>query len=299
MSRSRRLGNLTTLYLRDFQSSSLDSESVIEPLIEAPILRNLSALNSVITSLGDEGAQAISSAEALSRLTQLRLSSCKLGNHGVEMLARSSILADLSTLHLMDFGIGSIGLRAIANSAILSNLTHLGFNGLGLDLDAIEDLIHSPIATGLENLNLGWNFDGRPGIGDQAARIIARSKNLDGLRCLDLSYNGISSEGAKALSESLHLNQLDTLNLSGNPLGLEGILILARSPMGRQPRDLAIRFDCLEDIELENLRSAIAEWEQSTKLEGLFLSGSVIPKTAQSLQEPGSQIRVSNSVVFW
>ncbi|MCA9069900.1 MAG: TIGR02996 domain-containing protein [Planctomycetaceae bacterium] len=92
----------------------------------------------------------------------------------------------------------------------------LRFNNQALARREISVLLGWPIIRGLSHLDLSLN-NLRSGV-----ECVAHAPALDGLKTLDLSFNGIGTRGAKVLASSTYLRGLLSLDLRSNCIGQEG-----------------------------------------------------------------------------
>src|SRR5439155_11059253 len=116
----------------------------------------------------------------LGGVSYLDLGFNELNDGAAVRLARSSFLGQLSALNLSGNDIGDTGVAALAKSENLSSLRALGLAYTDIGLDGLRDLLAAPLPS-LHKLTLGCN-----GLGDEGARLVAKSAKLAGLRELDL-----------------------------------------------------------------------------------------------------------------
>jgi len=81
----------------------------------------------------------------------------------------------------------------------------------------------------------------RPGIGDPAARALAASPHLGGLRELSLVSDDITQAGVRELLAAPWLSGLRRLDLTYNPIGDEGTALIAASPAVGGLEELLLR----------------------------------------------------------
>lgn len=108
----------------------------------------------------------------------------------------------------------------------------------------ISDLAGCPYLTQVMRLDLsGGDEDHRTGNDpdDTAARALADSPHLAGLRGLCLSSGAVSEEGCRTLAASPHLARLTELELSGNPFGDAGATALVGGPQLANLRCLGLQ----------------------------------------------------------
>lgn len=72
----------------------------------------------------------------------------------------------------------------------------------------------------------GFQLNSDRGICDHSVGILASSRRLSRLACLDLSNNWITNDGARLLAESPHLDDVRTVRLERNPIGKTGKTVL-------------------------------------------------------------------------
>jgi hypothetical protein len=199
-----------------------------------PALQALAGLPSLtgLRLLGEESASAsaLAGAELTGRLTSLELAAAALSPRALASLAAGGGLARLRRLSLnaasRPASLGAEAARLLA-AALPGSLVRLDLErGAGLDAAAARLLAGSERLAGLRWLNLHDN----PPIGDGGAEALAASPHLTGLLYLDLSNCGIGPAGAAAQAASPNLARLRHLRLNYNPVGDEGARALAGSP---------------------------------------------------------------------
>jgi len=128
----------------------------------------------------------------------LVLSGCPVGDEGARALASGEQFTGLRILHLAGVGLSATGVaHLLGEGSRLDNLTEL-------------DLCANPL-------------------GDEGARVLARSPGAARLEYLFLDETGLTDRGATALATSPHFGRLETLTLYGNALSPEAIAKLRES----------------------------------------------------------------------
>ena len=212
---SPHLAGLTTLVLH---STDIGSAGVAA-LAGSPHLGGLEKLDLMRNDIEDDGAIALAESPHLTHLVELSLWSNRVGPAGVRALA-SAHRPRLNRLYLSVNPLGLKGVKALAASHNVRRLTRLGLGVVCLraaDADrvaAARALARSPHVAGLKSLLLSRNH-----VGDAGARALAGSTHLANLADLDLFENEITDAGSQALLDSPHLAGLRRLNLSGNTVG--------------------------------------------------------------------------------
>jgi uncharacterized protein (TIGR02996 family) len=229
----------------------------LEALVSSPHVRGLKVLDVDFNRVGPEGARAVAESPNLAGLTTLVLRDCHIGSAGAASLASSPHLAGLEKLDVMDNGIDNAGAVALAGSPHLTNLVELSCrnNSIGpagvralapahrprltrlylsvnpLGLEGVRALVVSPSLGRLNCLGLGVVCL-RAADADRvaAARALAGSPHVAGLKSLDLFRNHVGDAGARALAESPHLANLADLDLFENEITDAGSQALLNSP---------------------------------------------------------------------
>ena len=212
---SPNLSGLTALILRDCKIGSAGAAA----LAGSPHLGRLEKLDLMRNDIDDDGAVALAESSHLTNLVELSLWSNRVGPTGVRALA-SAHRPRLNRLYLSVNPLGLEGVKALAASPSVRRLSRLGLGVVRLraaDADrvaAARALARSPHVAGLKSLGLFRNH-----VGDAGARALAESPHLANLADLDLFENDITDAGSQALLDSPHLAGLRRLNLSGNAVG--------------------------------------------------------------------------------
>ncbi|KAF8972392.1 hypothetical protein BGZ46_010123 [Entomortierella lignicola] len=217
---------------------SIDSRAIKKLVAAIGTNTTLTTLNLGFSSIGNEGAIALSEAlktnttlTNLSTQDQHQFDHFGLGDNSIgnsEAFALSEALKTntaLTTLHLNDNSIGNEGAIALSE-ALATNTTltalNLSDNSIGnSDTFTLSGVLM--INTTLTTLDLRFNSIGN----SEAFALSDALKTNTTLTVLYLSDNSIGNEGALALSEALKINTaLTTLNLRFNSTGNEGAIAL-------------------------------------------------------------------------
>lgn len=166
-------------------------------LAAAPFARTLRELE--LTSLGDEGAQALGEAP-FECLEKLNLSNCDIGPAGAIALAANPHLGLLEDLRLSSDPIGCEGFAALVRSPYLSRLRVLVASNCNIGAEGAKALAESDALPALETLILNGNA---PQVAGTAA--MAASEKLERLRWLSLSSCTLGKGAVQVLEASPYL----------------------------------------------------------------------------------------------
>jgi uncharacterized protein (TIGR02996 family) len=213
---------LTGLRRLDLSRNRFEQDAAAH-LAASAALSGLEELDLRENELGEAGARALAASRHLRALRVLELRGNRLGPAGAEALACSEGLASLTRLGLAENDIGSPRIQGLSRIHDLLHVPALDLSQNGIGPAGLLALLNRPAglpAGGirLRELDLSHN----PHLGDDGARILARSPHLVELRVLKLTDCGIENEGARALAESKNLHQLVRLDLGNNPIGDSG-----------------------------------------------------------------------------
>jgi uncharacterized protein (TIGR02996 family) len=221
-------------------------------------LSRLEELDLRENELGEGGARALAASPHFGCLRVLELRGNRLGPAGAEVLASSERLPALERLGLADNEVGAPRISSLSRVHDLLRIPVLDLSSNDIGPAALLVILNRPSGPSshevrLRELDLTDNNE----LGDDGARILARSPHLASLRVLKLATCGIGDEGARALAESKTLHQLVSLDLNNNPIGdpgfrefrsvsnLPNLRHLKYPALGlsqRMKRDLDIRF---------------------------------------------------------
>jgi uncharacterized protein (TIGR02996 family) len=132
-------------------------------------------------------------------------------------LAGAEALGRLTALKLHNTGLGDSGLAAIARSPLLPRLKELGLCNCAVTADGLRSFDDAPRALSLESLELAG------GDGDRIAALIARSPWAAGLKSLSLGYSRLGDAGVAALAGSEFLTNLAELDITSNAASVASI----------------------------------------------------------------------------
>jgi uncharacterized protein (TIGR02996 family) len=185
-------------------------------------LAGLEELDLRENELGEGGARALAASPHYGSLRDLELRGNRLGPSGAEALAASERLPAIERLGLAENDIGAPRISSLSRVHELLRIPILDLTSNNLGPAGLLVLLSRPAGSTREirirELNLNENHH----LGDDGARILARSPQLASLRALKLVNCGIGDEGARALAESPHLRELVSLDLGNNPIGDPG-----------------------------------------------------------------------------
>ena len=145
----------------------------------------------------------------------------------LKRLERDFVFPNLQELDLSCNYISSEDFLNI-NTFLLSRMekiTILHLSNCGIGDEGAREIANSKNMENIKELNLSDN----EGIGDEGVRVIAKSEYLKNLIILDFSCNAISSEGAIAIADSENISKLKELNLSFNEIGDQGVITIVNS----------------------------------------------------------------------
>ena len=219
---------LTTLRLETLLGDEDDLIALLRPLFNSPHLGGLTNLFLGSNVFSGSIVTAVLRAKHLGGVRYLDLGFNELNDGAAARLARSSFLGQLSALNLSGNDIGNTGVAALAKSENLSNLRALGLAYTDMSVRGLRDILAAPLPP-LRKLTLGCNE-----IGDEGARLVARSAKLAELRELDLGDCRLTVEAARVLASSSRMAGLTMLQLGneingGNAIADEGVAVIAHS----------------------------------------------------------------------
>jgi uncharacterized protein (TIGR02996 family) len=215
---SEHLGGLKRL---DLSRNRFEHDAALH-LASSTALARLEELDLRENELGEGGARALAASPHLSALRNLELCGNRLGPAGAEALAASERLPALERLGLAENDIGSPRISSLSRIHDLLRIPILDLSSNDLGPAGLLVILNRsssspPREIRLRELDLSHNR-----LGDDGARILARSPHLASLRVLRLGDCEIGDEGARALAESPYLHQLVRLDLGSNPIGDPG-----------------------------------------------------------------------------
>ncbi len=204
--------------------------------------RSLLELHISENRLGDEGAEAISSALLGSGhpLTSLHLDQNNIGPRGAKAmgtaLLRNDVLEKLAIIRnrIGDSGIESISAALLRNRSLSSlvlednEIADTGAIALGKALTCNQ---------GLQHLSLCHNW-----IADSGAVGLAKALYQNhALEMLDCDGNQIRDDGAKALADAIRHNMpLRVLRLEENKISIDGVKALMEMVMAKQGQSVVV-----------------------------------------------------------
>jgi uncharacterized protein (TIGR02996 family) len=222
---------LPTLHTLNMDTARLLTEGNRDPiaelagLLDAPLSRQLQALNFTLCRIENTGLEQLLLWMASGGLEELELDANLLGPPAGVMLAASPDVATLKKLGLARNNIRDEGAKALAGSPYLANVLELNLADNRIGGPGLQTLVHSTSLTGLRRLDLSGNF-----MGTTNATRLAEGPLIANLTGLGLSRSAIESEGVRALAESPVVSRLRTLDLSENTFDDDALQALASSP---------------------------------------------------------------------
>ena len=200
---SEHLGGLKRL---DLSRNRFEHDAAVH-LAASASLAGLEKLDLRENELGEGGARALAASRHFGSLRDLELRGNRLRPVGAEALATSDRLPSLERLGLANNDIGSPQISTLSRIHDLLSIPVLDLSSNDLGPAGLLVILNRPVGPTareirLRDLDLSHNH-----LGDDGARILARSPHLSHLRVLDLGYCGIGDEGARALAESPHLHR--------------------------------------------------------------------------------------------
>jgi uncharacterized protein (TIGR02996 family) len=219
----RRLRSLRLQDIRD--GGALDACRV---LTESGVLGRLTVLALPSNRLGAQDVQPLFDSPDAAGLTELDLSDNRLDWEGAMALARCPHLRRLRTLDIRNNGIGPEGASALLSSSRLEELCDLSLQVDDIDsgpvVAQVQAVAEHPGLARLTRLSLrAWLMD------EEAARVLAASPHIRGLRALDLTRCCLGGAGLQALASSPNLAGLRQLWLDYGRGGEKDILAFTRS----------------------------------------------------------------------
>lgn len=218
--RSRMLGQLEELSLHNVTRN----EEVASLLAGAAALPSLRALALNNCAFPDD-AGSFHGQPGWEHLTALRLQIAGPGREVFSDLAKAGWLGNLHTLEVERAWMDPTQARAFARSACSRGLAVLSLVNCRLEDEPVLRLVRSKNLNGLRSLDLSGNWSLTP----QAIEGLANAPALAGLVRLRLRGVRLGDEGAVALADSPHLSNLRELDLQGCGIGSRGVKALARS----------------------------------------------------------------------
>ncbi len=220
-------------------STTTYSDAFLHELVTSSIARNLRSL-SYAAARAPEGLLGwIVGSEHLGALESLSLQS--LRGEGVAQAMEALGEMRLGSLSLRWCDVGDHGLRAFIRCA--SPILHaLDLSACGIGDDAARDLARSPTSRSITSLTLSDNR-----LASSCLVELARQPGAP-LRKLDLQGNPIGDEGVVALARSGRLDGVNHLGLSACGVGDGALLALVESGALREVRTLEMRRDAVTDV---------------------------------------------------
>lgn len=185
-------------------------------------LARLEVLDLRENELGEGGARALAASPHFGSLRDLELRGNRLGPSGAEALAASDRLPALERLGLADNDVGAPRISSLSRVHDLLRIPVLDLSSNDIEPVALLVILNRPPSPSTHEFRIReLDLSDNP-IGDDGARILARSPHLAELRVLKLGNCGIGEEGARALAESPHLHRLVHLDVTNNQIGDPG-----------------------------------------------------------------------------
>jgi uncharacterized protein (TIGR02996 family) len=199
----------------------------VAQIVGSPHLRRLQALDLGGNFVGLSGLRTVLEAPVLERLTTLNLGGNfmvgTLGDGPLRVLAEAPWPPRLAHLILTRNPFSDPGLVAFSASPRLAQLESLTFdNSRRINRPAVTALATSPHLAGLRSLSLNLCRLGPRGIGP----LTQTSCRLKGLTTLRLRKTGLNDEAARLLAGSALLSGLKTLDAADNGFGRQGEAVL-------------------------------------------------------------------------
>lgn len=173
---------------------------------------SLAELQLVDATIPAPAATKLVATKAAADVAILSLRATRLGAGGAGAVLASRAWPALVALDLRKNKLGVVDARAVA---ALPRIRVLDVGGNPLRDDGVAALLATEAP--LRTLRLE-----SAGLGDAAAKAIAKAPIAASLRALDLRKNAITDDGAKVLGAAKSLKTLRTLHLGGNRLTAEG-----------------------------------------------------------------------------
>ncbi|MCE9562532.1 MAG: TIGR02996 domain-containing protein [Planctomycetes bacterium] len=208
---------ITDIYFE--RASGAGMPVVVEDLLGSPLGKVVRGLHFHIgyESLFD----LIDSLHLGQGLERLSFSVMGLTADHLRYLCDGSTLSELVELNISDEPFGNDGIRVLAG-ALPASLQTLRLSHTGGQADGLEVLTQSRQLAGLRRLDLSRNP-----LAPRAIRVLASSRSLAGLRSLDLHECRIGDKGVRRLTRAKFWPRLVELDLRGNvisPAGMQHLL---------------------------------------------------------------------------
>jgi uncharacterized protein (TIGR02996 family) len=258
------LRQLTRLELR---GCALGSDGAAA-LAGSGILSSVERLILPGNNIGSKGAKALAESPHVARVEHLELNDNHeqpIGAEGIAALGKSPYLANLRTLNLASNAFSDEGAQALAAATELKHLETLDLSGTEITARGLQALVTSAVVERLHTLNLTGNEECTA----LAARVLASSPRLDGLKELQLTQCGICDPGITAIAASPHLSNLVELGVAGCGITAEGAQAIANSETLANLHELDLRDN---ELGAEGIQ-ALLDSPHLAKIERLLLSG--------------------------
>jgi len=202
---------------------------VVEDLLRSPLGRVVRGLH-FHTGNYESLTDLIDSLHTGQALERLSFSVMGLSTDHLRHLCDGPTLNELVELNIADEPFGNDGIRVLAGS-LPASLQTLRLSHTGGQADGLEVLTQSRQLVGLRRLDLSRNP-----LAPRAVRVLASSRSLAGLRSLDLHECRIGDKGVRRLTRAKFWPRLVELDLRGNVISPAGVQHLLDAEL---PPDLA------------------------------------------------------------
>jgi hypothetical protein len=173
-------------------------------------LRELDLTASGPEGIGPEAVTALASGTSLRELSALSLHAQNVGGEGLELLAGWEGLRGIVRLDIgLNFGRSlaewlrdPAGLMRLIESPHWQAMRELNIRSTIHGLEALEAFVAAKNVASLRVLRLGEFYDDAAGVQqDDAAKVVAKAPNLEGLTELHFEKAGLTAKGQRALEQ--------------------------------------------------------------------------------------------------
>lgn len=215
---------ITDVYFE--RASGAGMPELLEDLLRSPLGK---VINGLHFNVGYESLNELTEAFKIGegkRLERLSFTTMGLTSEHIHRLCDGPVLQALVELKLTREPLGSEGVIALSER-LPGSLRTLRLSHMELQSHALEALCGNERLTNLRVLDLSQNYRLSP----RAMKVLSLSKNLAGLRVLNLNECLIGDKGLRHLTHTKFWQNLVELTLLGNSFSIKGIKHLLDAPL--------------------------------------------------------------------